>query len=81
MKCTQFGIYLYLCSIMRKAYLTILLLMLALLPTFADDSENKESSRRINHICDLYNNDQNDSLILQAPIDMEFHKSQGCWEH
>ncbi|MBO7346071.1 MAG: pyridoxal phosphate-dependent aminotransferase, partial [Bacteroidales bacterium] len=33
------------------------------------------------HICELYNHDQNDSLIAQAPRDMAFHKSIGQWEH
>ena len=70
----------YLCS-MRKAILTILLPILAATLTYADDSKNTESKRRIDHICELYNNDLNDSLIRQAPIDMEFHKAQGCWEH
>ena len=74
-----FQISSYLCG-MRKAILTIILQILAVV-AYADDSMNAESSRRILHLCELYNNDQNDSLLLQAPIDLAFHKSQGCWEH
>ena len=43
--------------------------------------EETESKLRIEHICELYNHDQNDSLIAQAPRDMAFHKSIGLWEH
>ena len=43
--------------------------------------EETESKLRIEHICELYNHDQNDSLIAQAPRDMDFHKSIGLWEH
>ena len=43
--------------------------------------EETESKLRIEHICELYNHDQNDSLIAQAPRDMAFHKSIGQWEH
>ena len=51
---------------MRKAILTIIMQILVVV-AYADDSKNTESSRRIHHICDLYNNDENDSLLRQAP--------------
>ena len=78
--------YLYLCRRMRKMLLTLTLLVLATACIFADDerqddSKNVESKRRIDHICELYNSDMNDSLILLAPIDMKFHKKERCWEH
>lgn len=47
----------------------------------ADDAQNKESKRRIDHLCELYNLDLNDSLIHQVPRDLAFHKEQQCWEH
>ena len=43
--------------------------------------EEMESKQRIEHICELYNHDLNDSLIAQASKDMAFHKSVGQWEH
>ena len=43
--------------------------------------EETESKQRIEHICELYNHDLNDSLIAQASKDMAFHKSVGQWEH
>ena len=61
-----------------------ILLIIALLTTIAisaDDAKNKESKRRIDRLCELYNQDLNDSLIRQAPLDMAFHKEQQCWEH
>lgn len=70
---------------MRKVLLTLTVLMMAA-GCFAkeirhDDSRNAESKRRIDHICSLYNADMNDSLIMQAPADMAFHKKEGCWDH
>ena len=62
----------------------LLLILTALLMTIAisaDDANRKESTRRINHLCELYNNDNNDSLIQQAPLDLAFHKAQQCWDH
>ena len=66
---------------MRQAILTILLLMWTATPTFAADSDNAESRRRIDHIIDLYNNDLNDSLLRQAPLDLKYHRKYQCWEH
>ena len=70
----------------RKRLLTLMLLMVAVVSISADDGrhddgKNAESKRRIDHICALYNSDMNDSLILQAPIDMAFHKKEECWDH
>ena len=65
---------------MRKLLLTITALLMTIAIS-ADDAKNKESVRRFNHLCDLYNKDLNDSLIHQAPLDMAFHKEQQCWEH
>lgn len=65
---------------MRKLLLTITALLMTIAIS-ADDAKNKESVRRFNHLCDLYNQDLNDSLIHQAPLDMAFHKEQQCWEH
>lgn len=64
---------------MRKTILTIITVLLTL--TAVGKEENPESERRYQHLTDLYNNDLNDSLILQAPLDLEFHKEQGCWEN
>lgn len=64
---------------MRKTILTTLAFLLAL--TVVGKTENSESERRYERLTDLYNNDQNDSLIIQAPLDMEFHKGVGKWEN
>ena len=37
--------------------------------------EETESKLRIEHICELYNHDQNDSLIAQALRDMDTQQS------
>ena len=65
---------------MRKLLLTITALLMTIAIS-ADDAKNKESRRRIDHLCELYNQDLNDSLIRQAPLDLAFHKEQKCWEH
>ena len=65
---------------MRKLLLTISALLMTIAIS-ADDAQNKESKRRIDHLCELYNQDLNDSLIRQVPLDMAFHKEQQCWEH
>ena len=64
----------------QKLLLTIIALLMTIAIS-ADDAQNKESRRRIDHLCELYNNDQNDSLIRQVPLDLAFHKEQQCWEH
>lgn len=64
---------------MRKIILTITLL-LSVTAVIAKDVEDPESKRRLDLLCDLYNNDQNDSLIHQAPLDMAYHKKVGCWD-
>ena len=64
-----------------KKLLLIITTLLMTTAISADDALNKVSRRRIDHICELYNNDLNDSLIRQAPIDLAFHKEQQCWEH
>ena len=63
----------------QKLLLTIIALLMTIAIS-ADDAKNKESRRRIDHLCKLYNNDHNDSLIRQAPFDLAFHKEQQCWE-
>ena len=68
------------------AGILVILLMLTATSAYADevrhdDSKNKESKRRIEHICELYNTDMNDSLILLAPADMAFHKQAECWDY
>lgn len=65
---------------MRKYLLTITALLMTITIS-ANDAKNKESRRRIDHLCELYNQDQNDSLIRQVPLDLAFHKEQQCWEH
>lgn len=65
---------------MKKAVFTIILQILVMV-AYADNSMDAESSRRIHHLCELYNNDLNDSLLHQGPIDLEYHKSQECWEN
>ena len=65
---------------MKKTVLIILLLTQVVILTYAEECNDKESSRRIAHICELYNSDQNDLLLRQAPLDMEYHKSHQCWE-
>ena len=66
---------------MRKILLTCAWLLLAATGVYADDNDNEESKNRINQLCEIYNADLNDSLIHQAPRDMQFHKEQNCWEH
>ncbi|MBQ9232177.1 MAG: HAMP domain-containing histidine kinase [Prevotella sp.] len=66
---------------MRKQLIILLTLFMTVSVYGADDALKMESKRRIDHICDLYNYDKNDSLILQAPIDLAFHKEHGFWEH
>ena len=65
---------------MRKILLTITALLMTMTIS-ATDADNPESKRRINLLCELYNQDLNDSLIHQAPRDLAFHKEQRCWEH
>lgn len=65
---------------MRKLLLITTALLMAIAIS-ADDAKNKESRRRIDHLCDLYNQDLNDSLIQQAPLDLAFHKEHQCWEN
>ena len=65
---------------MKKAVFTIILQILVMV-AYADNSMDAESSRRIHHLCELYNNDLNDSLLHQGPIDLEYHKRQECWEN
>ena len=64
---------------MRKTVLTIFVLLLTL--TVAGETTNPESERRYEHLTYLYNNDLNDSLIIQAPVDMTFYKKTGDWEN
>lgn len=64
---------------MRKTVLTILAFLLTL--TAVGKTENTESELRYEHLTYLYNNDLNDSLIIQAPIDLMFHKKTGEWEN
>ena len=45
------------------------------------DKLQAESKQRLDHICELYNNDLNDSLIAQAPRDMQFNKKHGFYTH
>lgn len=65
---------------MRKIIITITLL-LSLTATIAKAAQDPESKRRYDHLCYLYNNDKNDSLIAQAPLDMAFNKKVGCWDY
>lgn len=65
---------------MKKGFFIIAALLMTLCIS-ANDADNKESKRRIDHLCELYNSDLNDSLILQAPLDMAFHQDNQCWEH
>ncbi len=65
---------------MKQTALIIIVLLMTLTIS-ANDAKNKESKHRIDRLCELYNQDLNDSLIKQAPVDMAFHKDQQCWEH
>lgn len=64
---------------MRKTILTILAILLTL--TAVGKTEDPESERRYDHLTYLYNNDLNDSLIMQAPLDMNYYKETGHWEY
>ena len=64
---------------MRKTDLTILAFLLTL--TAVGKTEDPESERRYDHLTYLYNNDLNDSLIMQAPLDMNYYKETGHWEN
>ena len=64
---------------MRKTILTILAILLTL--TAVGKTEDPESERRYDHLTYLYNNDLNDSLIMQAPLDMNYYKETGHWEN
>lgn len=64
---------------MRKTVLTIFAFLLTL--TAVGKTENTESELRYEHLTYLYNNDLNDSLIIQVPIDLMFHKKTGEWEN
>lgn len=64
---------------MRKTILTILAFLLTL--TAVGKTEDPESERRYDHLTYLYNNDLNDSLIMQAPLDMNYYKETGHWEY
>ena len=64
---------------MRKTVLTILAFLLTL--TAVGKTEDPESERRYDHLTYLYNNDLNDSLIMQAPLDMNYYKETGHWEN
>lgn len=61
--------------------LVITVALLMSLGISGHDYDNPESKRRIDHLCDLYNSNQNDSLIHQVPLDLEFHKANNCWEY
>ena len=57
---------------MTKRLLTLLTAFILALPVLPANWKD-EGKRRIDHLCELYNNDKNDSLIAQADKDMDFH--------
>lgn len=63
---------------MRKIIITLTLLLSVTAAT-AQATQDSESKRRYDHLCFLYNNDKNDSLIAQAPLDMAFNKKEEAW--
>ena len=63
---------------MRKIIITLTLL-LSVTAAIAQATQDSESKRRYDHLCFLYNNDKNDSLIAQAPLDMAFNKKEEAW--
>jgi len=65
---------------MRKIIITIALL-LSMTATITSAPEHPECKSRYDHLCYLYNNDKNDSLIAQAPLDMAFDKNVGAWSY
>lgn len=64
-----------------KTMAAVIVLLFSVTTVAAADNQASESKLRFDHLCDLYNNDKNDSLILQAPIDMAFHKKEGNWDY
>lgn len=64
---------------MRKTILTILAILLTL--TAAGETVDADIERRYEQLVYMYNNDLNDSLIMQAPVDLEYYKRKGAWEH
>ena len=64
---------------MQKTVLIIFAFLLTL--TAVGKTENTESELRYEHLTYLYNNDLNDSLIIQAPIDMKFYRQTDEWEN
>jgi signal transduction histidine kinase len=65
---------------MRKFIATIILL-LSVTSVVAENSHHPESKERYDHLCDLYNNDKNDSLIYQAKLDLEYDRKVGSWDN
>lgn len=64
---------------MKKAVLITITLLMTIAIS-ASDVKNPDSKHRLDALCKLYNQDLNDSLIHQAPRDLEFHKQQEDWE-
>ena len=77
----HFSLFLCIFAVRMKKLLLIITSLLMTITISADDAQNVESRRRIDHLCELYNNDLNDSLIQQVPLDLAFHKENQCWEH
>lgn len=46
-----------------------------------DSLQQKEASRRIQRIMYYYNNDMHDSLYLQGPLDLDYHREHGNWDY
>ncbi|MBR1503004.1 MAG: hypothetical protein IJ618_03860 [Prevotella sp.] len=67
---------------MNRAITIIISLAMTILPVSAKQNDIKtESDARMHHICELYNHDENDSLIKQVPEDLAFNLKHEIWDN
>lgn len=62
---------------MNRLLLLLLAFAASIVPLIADPLE--EGQQRLDHLCELYNSDQNNQLIKQAHDDMNFHEKHQLW--
>lgn len=67
---------------MKRAITIIIGLVMTICPVNASKKDIKdESNARLHHICELYNHDENDSLISLVPDDLAFNREHEIWEN
>ena len=67
---------------MNRAITIIISLIITIFPVNASKNEIKdESDTRLHRICELYNHDENDSLISLVPDDLAFNREHEIWEN